>query len=55
MAAAVSVAKAAEVAVVFVGTSSGEGSDRQTLGLGGGQDELVRAIAAVQPNTVVCI
>ncbi|CAI6095862.1 unnamed protein product [Clonostachys chloroleuca] len=53
---AVAGARAAEVAIVFVNTEvgwDGEGSDRQTLALGVGQDELVKAVAAANRNTVV--
>jgi len=52
---AVAAAKAADVAVVFVGVFSSEGSDRPNLSLGNGQDELIAAVAAAQPNTVVVI
>ena len=48
-------AKSADVAVVFVGTVSGEGTDRQSLGLGASQDALVSAVASAQPNTVVFV
>ena len=48
-----SAAKAADVAVVFVGAMSGEGTDRKSLSLGEGlakskwrQDDLVQAVAA---------
>eukprot|EP00754_Rhynchopus_humris_P030074 Rhum_TRINITY_DN15255_c1_g1::Rhum_TRINITY_DN15255_c1_g1_i1::g.146381::m.146381/K05349/bglX; beta-glucosidase len=44
---------AATAALVFVGTSSHEGADRTSLSLGDGQDELVFAVAAANPNTVV--
>ena len=53
---AVSAAKSADVAVVFVGTddqTAGEESDRLTLILPGNQYELIKAIAAVNPNTIV--
>lgn len=55
---AVEVARGADVAVVFVGTSSedeAEGFDRRSLALPGRQDELVHAVAAVNPNTVVVV
>jgi beta-glucosidase len=48
---AIQYAKQADVAIVVVGITSGEGSDRPNLELGSGQDQLVQAIAAVQPNT----
>jgi beta-glucosidase len=55
---AVEAAEAAEVAVVFVGTTAEwetEGRDRTTLGLPGRQEELVRRVAAVNPRTVVVV
>jgi beta-glucosidase len=51
-------ALAADVAVVVVGTSSqfeSEGFDRADLALPPGQDDLVRAVAAANPNTVVVV
>jgi beta-glucosidase len=62
-------AQQADVAIVFVGTFSGEGMDRQSLSLDAGrgtcgkknpvrlchQDALVAAIAAAQPHTVVVV
>jgi len=50
---AVALARAADIAIVFVATDSSEGSDRKNLSLGSGQDELVQAVAAAQPNTIV--
>ena len=38
---------AADVAIVVVGTSSGEGTDRPTLALGNEQDQLVSSVAAL--------
>ncbi len=55
---AVAAAKAAEVAVVVVGTNSrveSEGYDRTTLELPGLQDRLVHAVAAANPRTVVVV
>ncbi|OII40120.1 beta-glucosidase [Plantibacter sp. MMLR14_011] len=55
---AVEAARAADVAVVVVGTNSkveSEGWDRSDLTLPGRQDELVRAVAAVNPRTVVIV
>ena len=55
---AVEAARGADVAIVVVGTNSqveSEGFDRTTLALPGRQDELVRAVAAVNPNTVVIV
>ncbi|MEU4416656.1 glycoside hydrolase family 3 protein [Nocardia salmonicida] len=57
-AAAVEQARAAEVAVVVVGTTEqieSEGVDRTSLRLPGRQDELVSAIAAANPRTVVVV
>ncbi|MGV9383967.1 beta-glucosidase [Nonomuraea sp. NPDC003707] len=51
-------ARAADVAIVVVGTSSqteSEGFDRADLSLPDGQDDLVRAVAAENPNTVVVV
>lgn len=56
--AAVAAAKAADAAVVIVGSSStteGEGYDRASLDLPGEQNRLVEAIAAANPKTAVVI
>jgi beta-glucosidase len=58
LAAAVAAARAAGTAIVIVGTSDeieSEGRDRTSLALPGRQDELVRAVAAVNPRTVVVV
>ncbi|WP_053205823.1 beta-glucosidase family protein [Jiangella muralis] len=55
---AVEAARNAEVAVVVVGTSAEverEGADRASLALPGRQDDLVRAVAAANPRTVVVV
>jgi len=52
---AVAAAKASDVAVVFVGDKEAEGVDRSTLSLPGYQDQLVQAVAAANPNTVVVL
>jgi beta-glucosidase len=55
---AVALAAAADTAVVVVGTTEeveSEGFDREDLRLPGRQDELVRAVAAVNPRTVVVV
>jgi beta-glucosidase len=55
---AVASAREADVALVVVGSAEGtesEGYDRDTLALPGRQDELVRRVAAEQPNTVVVV
>ncbi|MEW2519227.1 glycoside hydrolase family 3 C-terminal domain-containing protein [Actinacidiphila alni] len=53
--AAVDAAKKADAAVVVVGDSSSEGSDRTTLALPGNEDQLISAVAAANPRTVVVI
>ncbi|MER5209252.1 glycoside hydrolase family 3 C-terminal domain-containing protein [Streptomyces sp. NPDC002838] len=55
---AVAAARAADTAVVVVATTErveSEGFDRTDLTLPGRQDELVRAVAAANPNTVVVV
>jgi beta-glucosidase len=55
---AVAVATDSEVAVVVVGTNEeveSEGFDRTSLALPGRQDELVRAVAAANPRTLVVV
>jgi beta-glucosidase len=53
--AAAAAAKAADVAVVFAGTTSSEGSDRKNLNLDDNLDALITAVAAAQPNTVAVL
>lgn len=56
LAEAVSAAKASEAAVLFVGTTSEwemEGVDRTDLRLPCGQDELIKAVLAANPRTIV--
>jgi beta-glucosidase len=58
LAEAEAVARAADVAIVVVGTTDeveSEGFDRTTLALPGRQDELVRRVAAVNQRTVVVV
>ncbi|MGM1062831.1 glycoside hydrolase family 3 C-terminal domain-containing protein [Saccharothrix sp. Mg75] len=58
LALAVGLAQTSDVAVVVVGTTDeieSEGFDRVSLALPGRQDELVRAVRAVNPNTVVVV
>ncbi|MCG5220071.1 glycoside hydrolase family 3 C-terminal domain-containing protein [Streptosporangium soli] len=58
IATAVELARTCDVAVVVVGTTEeieSEGYDRVTLDLPGRQDELVRAVAAANPRTVVIV
>ncbi|WP_405679987.1 glycoside hydrolase family 3 C-terminal domain-containing protein [Streptomyces sp. NBC_00868] len=55
---AVAAARAADTAVVVVATTErveSEGFDRRDLTLPGRQDDLVRAVAAANPNTVVVV
>jgi beta-glucosidase len=55
---AVVAAAGADVAVVVVGSADGtesEGYDRESMVLPGRQDELVRHVAAANPNTVVVV
>ncbi|MFC5186177.1 glycoside hydrolase family 3 protein [Actinomadura harenae] len=58
LAASVAAAREADVAIVVVGTNDdveSEGFDRATLALPGRQDELVSAVAAANPRTVVVV
>lgn len=55
LATAVAAAKAAKVAIVFVNTDDSEGRDRPNLELPNHQDELVEAVAAANPNTIVVL
>ncbi len=58
LAAAVAVATGADLALVLVGSGpedEAEGFDRSDLALGGRQDDLVRAVAAANPRTVVVV
>jgi len=55
---AVANARAAELAIVVVGTNAqveSEGFDRKDLKLPGRQDELVEAVVAANPNTIVVV
>jgi beta-glucosidase len=55
---AADLARSSDVAVVVVGTNSAiesEGFDRSGLGLPGHQDDLVRAVVAANPRTVVVV
>jgi beta-glucosidase len=55
---AVSLARNSDIAIIFAGTNRDfetEGSDRSDLKLPFGQDELIRAIAAVNPRTIVVV
>jgi beta-glucosidase len=53
---AVEAAKSADVAIVYVGTTldiEAEGRDRTSLALPGNQEELIEAVMAVNPKTVL--
>jgi beta-glucosidase len=52
---AVAAARAADVAIVFVGHTVGEGWDRTSLELPGDQNQLIAAVAAANPRTVVVL
>lgn len=55
---AVELARQADVAVIVAGSPPGwesEGRDRSTMTLPGGQDELIAAVAAANPDTVVVL
>jgi len=52
---AVAAAKAADVAILFVYQPSGEGEDVPNMRLPMGQDALVEAVAAANPNTIVVL
>jgi beta-glucosidase len=54
-AAAAALAKASDVAVVFVNQPTSEGSDVPSLSLPDRQDELVSAVASANPHTVVVL
>jgi beta-glucosidase len=56
LAQAAALAHDADVAIVFVGTDASveqEGRDRKSLGLPGSQEDLVRAVFAANPRTIV--
>jgi beta-glucosidase len=52
---AVAAARQADVAIVKVGDSEAEGSDRKSLALPGNQDALIEAVAHANPHTVVVL
>jgi beta-glucosidase len=54
-AAAARLAKASDVAIVFVNQPSSEGRDHDSLALPDNQDALVSAVAAANPHTVVVL
>ena len=52
---AASAAAAASVAVVFANLNESEGSDLTSIDLGSAQDNLISAVAAANPNTIVVL
>ena len=52
---AVAAARAAKVAVVFVSQPSTEGADQPTLSLPSDENQLIEAVAAANPHTVVVL
>ena len=55
---AAELAKSADVAIVYVGTTNAierEGRDRKTLALPGKQEDLIKAIVAANPKTIVVL
>lgn len=53
--AAVTAARAADAAVVFVNRVAGEGMDHEEYALPGDQDQLIQAVAAANPRTIVVL
>ncbi|HVV22555.1 MAG TPA: glycoside hydrolase family 3 C-terminal domain-containing protein, partial [Pseudonocardiaceae bacterium] len=52
---AAALAARSDVAIVMVGDNETEGSDRPSMALSGNQDQLVEAVAAANPHTVVVV
>ena len=54
---AVEAARNSDVAIVCVGTAGteGEGTDRPSMALPGSQDDLIKAVAAANPKTIVVL
>jgi beta-glucosidase len=52
---AVALARTSDVAVVFAGDFETEGADLTSLDLPGDQNQLISAVAAVNPNTIVVL
>lgn len=55
---AIAVARNADVAIVSVGLTKifeGEGFDRESMDLPGAQNQLIKAVAEVNPNTIILI
>jgi beta-glucosidase len=54
-AAAAAAAAASKAAIVFVSSTEYEGRDLTSIGLPGGQNQLIRAVAAANPDTIVVL
>ena len=52
---AAAAAAGAQVAIVFAGYRESEGSDLRSLSLPNGQDAMIEAVAAANPNTIVVL
>jgi beta-glucosidase len=52
---AVSAAEAAKVAIIFCDYTESEGSDLSSIDLGTSDDDLIEAVGAAQPNTIVVL
>jgi len=52
---AVALARASDIAIVFAGLTTSEGTDRSNLYMPGNQDATIAAVAAAQPNTIVVL
>jgi beta-glucosidase len=52
---AVQTAKQSDVAIVFANDYESEGSDRTTMALPNGQDQLIEAVAKANPHTIVVL
>ena len=52
---AAATAQQAQVAIVFASYSEGEGSDLTNISLPNGQDAMIEAVAAANPNTIVVL
>jgi beta-glucosidase len=55
VASAASLAKSADIAIVFADQYMSESGDAPSLSLPGGQDELISAVAAANPRTIVVL
>jgi beta-glucosidase len=55
LASAASLAQSADIAIVFADQYMSESGDARSLSLPGGQDELIAAVAAANPHTIVVL